>query len=624
MSRQRTIRHPLISLDALEPRRFLSGVIPSADQGIINLTTADALPDLAIGGLVASPNADVEPGGYVWAPLHTLTPSSVPSGTKLKVFLSADTTLSSDDYLAVTLESGMGPHVFAPLISINIPSNFTPGQYHIIAVIDADNAVAESDETNNTFLANTLTVHAPASAAGYLPQYHSAYVSGDDTVAAGSRVNFHAFLEGFDQFYNVPVSFYLSADDIAGNEDDILVASGVAQRAFGTTGIGTAAAVLPASITPGSYRLVLVANDAAPFLASSLTVAPVTTDIAITSLSAPAAATPGSNVYVDVAYSVHSPAPSDYNGRFLISYVLSADDILGNEDDILLPGPVFGRNEHMTLYPFNLDHASFDRPDSFTIPDSVPAGTYRLFAVADPDNHFAETDESNNVLDAGQITVVNPDLLYSLTLASQSGLKRPIKSVTPGTPSRAALKLTNPGKSTLSRNYAVRFFLSDDATLSPDDRLFSRQSIRATLPTGHSATLPLTYTLPRTARVGTRYLIVVADPKPNKPSALRPLSATAAAAARIQAVTRINVTAPKLTATILRTKTTGDSIRLTLRITNTGNARYHSTATLQILSESSSDPLRTLNKHLSLKPGQHRNITLRLPSNQDPVKVTIS
>src|SRR5690606_36581849 len=68
-----------------------------------------------------------------------------------KYYLSADNTLSANDLLIGFEDfSGIGANNFIPVNkAVQIPVSVTPGAYFLIFKADADNQIAETNESNN-------------------------------------------------------------------------------------------------------------------------------------------------------------------------------------------------------------------------------------------------------------------------------------------------------------------------------------------------------------------------------------------------------------------------------------------------------------------------------------------
>ena len=228
-----------VGLDALEPRRLYTAV-PSGGAGV------GGPPDLTIASFAVTPLTDVAPGGPVQCALQVPDSASVPYGTKLSFFISSDATLSPDDALVTSFSALAGPYAYAPIFGIYLPG-VAPGAYHFIAVIDADNTVAESDESNNTFVSNLFNVLPPTD------DLSASSISVTDAVTSpGGGLSLTGTFSSTGPAGMV--YYYLSSDDVAGNADDIPLVGSVFISSADQTQTGTFQ--VPRSIAPGEYHLV--------------------------------------------------------------------------------------------------------------------------------------------------------------------------------------------------------------------------------------------------------------------------------------------------------------------------------------------------------------------------------
>jgi uncharacterized repeat protein (TIGR03803 family) len=137
--------------------------------------------------------------------------------------------------------------------SVLIPSDATPGVYYLIAVADAANAVEEKDESDNTF-ARKITIgpdlmvtalSAPSSATR-----GSSIVISDTTRNNGGASDGAATI----------TRFYLSVNTVVDPHDSILGDRTIPVLPQGGADSGTTTVVIPATIAPGTYHIIAVAD----------------------------------------------------------------------------------------------------------------------------------------------------------------------------------------------------------------------------------------------------------------------------------------------------------------------------------------------------------------------------
>ena len=109
-------------------------------------------------------------------------------------------------------------------------------------------------------------------------------------------------------------------------------------------------------------------------------------DFAVTSGSLEdTSAVPGARVTVD--YRIANVGTRNSND-VEVAYVLSKDATLSTDDTVL---------ERETLGDFDAGDIE-DESEQVTLPSNIAAGVYSFFVVADYPNHYAENNETNNVL----------------------------------------------------------------------------------------------------------------------------------------------------------------------------------------------------------------------------------
>ncbi|HET6249366.1 MAG TPA: CARDB domain-containing protein [Tepidisphaeraceae bacterium] len=157
-------------------------------------------------------------------------------------------------------------------ISAPLPDSALPGAYHLIAVMDIANQVAETNETNNVFVGTTndITVgpsRAMPSSNIYItvvnPVYTAGnYAAGDTFTLTGTAQNFGPGDTGV-----LTVQLDLSQDTVFGNRDDIVLDSmqiGQVDGPGSTT--GPLQGVIPANIPAGSYHVAVQITSTMPAL----------------------------------------------------------------------------------------------------------------------------------------------------------------------------------------------------------------------------------------------------------------------------------------------------------------------------------------------------------------------
>lgn len=137
------------------------------------------------------------------------------------------------------------------------------------------------------------------------------------------------------------------------------------------------------------------------------------------------------------------------------NFYLSVDDVLDANDYYI----GYGEQDSYDLQPGDyttvwMGYSSLD----------IAPGTYFLIYVMDPDNIIEETDEENNKLVIGGITITPPDIDFSFTNFSlDKSTYSHFEIINP------AFEVVNQGTTNAGDGLRTAFYLSNDNTLSDDD-----------------------------------------------------------------------------------------------------------------------------------------------------------
>jgi subtilase family serine protease len=217
--------------------------------------TSVTLPNLIISALNTA--TAVLPGGDLVISDTTKNNGSVSAGSSTtKFFLSTDNKLDAGDVLlgSRTLAGLPSKQASTGSITVTIPPGTALGKYFLIAVADADNAVAETNNNNNKKSRNLsvtrsdLTVsrlQSPASAAAGSAITISDTTSNKTTVSAESSTT----------------NYYLSTDPILDGSDILLTGRAVPALPPKSSSSGSSAAVIPLSTVPGKYYLIAASDN---------------------------------------------------------------------------------------------------------------------------------------------------------------------------------------------------------------------------------------------------------------------------------------------------------------------------------------------------------------------------
>jgi hypothetical protein len=142
-----------------------------------------------------------------------------------------------------------------------LPGNLAPGTYYIGGIADYTNAVAESNETNNTYNVTQITV-ASGATPGPQPDLRANFdhVSSTTIVAGGSTsIELYTVNFGNASATASTTGIYLSTDATLTTSDSLLMTvSSSALTAYGASGYydhETVSLMLPGNLAPGTYYI---------------------------------------------------------------------------------------------------------------------------------------------------------------------------------------------------------------------------------------------------------------------------------------------------------------------------------------------------------------------------------
>jgi subtilase family serine protease len=355
------------------------------------LAFAPYLPDLTVDSLVLPASAQTGRPFGVRYTVRNIGPAPAPAFV-VRFYLSADDVLDGSDVLLGARTLALGAGRASTLTSkFTVPATTSaPATYRVIAVVDGLEQRPELDETNNT------AVSGPLSVTLYRPDLTVTDVTTTTAAAAGRPLGIRHTVRniGPAPAGSFVVRFYLSADDVLDESDVLLGARTIARLAGGASATATSTFTVPADTTvPASYTVIVVADaldqqlelDETNNMAASAprTFTAFRPDLTVAALLPSEAAQAGRPLAVRNTVANAGPAPA---GRFAVQFFLSSDGVVDEGDTLLGTRTIgsLGAGRSTTAV------------SRFTVPDSVPSGTYQIIALVDPAGQRPELDETNN------------------------------------------------------------------------------------------------------------------------------------------------------------------------------------------------------------------------------------
>src|SRR5205823_12309036 len=374
-----------------------------------------------------------------------------------------------------------------------------PGTYRIFVIVDPENAIVESNESNNALASNTLTI----GRADLAPQAVTFTPAATGSATAISVTHTVRNVAAGPTAGTAPPSVsgvYLSTDTTLASAVAQLGTVNIPALAVGASSTQTKTFTIPAG--PGAFFVVVRADDAdaiteageANNVAASATRLLVGPDLLVTAATAtPAFVTPGSTVAVaSTVKNQGIAAPTSFGVSFAL---VPTTDLSGASDiPLAVTRTVAGLGAG----------ASSSTTANVVIPTSVGLGQYRTRVIVDSGNAVNEADETNKQrLTTSVVTVTRPDLIVPTVTA-------PVAAA-PGTPFAVTNTVQN-NSSVAAGPFKVAFYVSTDTLFDGADIPIGVSRTVTTLAANGVSTATNVVTIPPGTPIGVYRILVVADP----------------------------------------------------------------------------------------------------------------
>lgn len=263
-----------------------------------------------------------------------------------------------------------------------VPSGLATGQYYVIALADALNAVTETQEANNTKFA---PVQIGADLVISSLSGPTAAAPGGFIVVTDSTKN-----QGSGTAQESVTTFYLSANALLDASDAAIGNRAAPALVAGAVSAATTTVTIPAHTVAGVYYVIAGADAGGAVIETlesnntRLIAVSIGPDLVVAGLSAPINVPAGGSLIItDTVRNQGQGQAGASATRFYLSANLSldvTDELLGSRD--VPPVSTAGVNAGSTLV---------------TMPSTTPPGTRFLIVKADAGGAVPETQESNNV-----------------------------------------------------------------------------------------------------------------------------------------------------------------------------------------------------------------------------------
>ncbi len=389
--------------------------------------------------------------------------------------------------------------------AVNIPANTNPGTYFILFIADCNESLDEVDEANNIATVE-ISIGEPLADLSL----GSIEVS-PDKITAGQQGSVSAEVVNQDQA-NAPLSstcFFLSTNDVFETGIDVLLATAeTAVIVPNGSQLIQETLIIPANTEPGNYFIIGVAdcqneitesNENNNTLSTTITIEEAPDNNPDLAVFDPAISSSIIRVGENntATFNIQNLSASFGADASLACLFLSEDDTFNPNIDISLADVATPPLDTLESIPLNI---------SFSISNSIQAGNYQLFFVADCNDDITEDNESNNirsipVVVEDSIGEGNPDL----TIGSPSGLP---SNPQPQQQVNVSVDIRNEGDGA-SEAFEICVVYSEDGVRDNFDREIIAVTVNSIGPNSDT-TISLSFTLPGDLDSGD-FLIFVAD-----------------------------------------------------------------------------------------------------------------
>ncbi|MFN7375147.1 MAG: CARDB domain-containing protein [bacterium] len=412
------------------------------------------------------------------------TSTTAAASFAVRYVLSVDNIIGNADDITIgtqTIAAGLAAGATTTFTaSLDIQPSFVLGSYYLAAVADSGSVLSESNEADN------IAITTSASLIVARPDLRAEISASAQTVTPGNPVVANITVRNASavQTPGFDVRVYLSADGVVNAGDVLLQTIFMGTDTLGLAANGSAtiplSVPLPTSATPGTYRLIVVAdldnvvaesnesNNTTATASALITVPtrpadPSSADLVATVSATAVTVAPTGRFNASVQVTNRGNVTTGaFAGQFFLSRdgVLSSDDVplLANGDpslsiDPLAPGAISGTVE-------------------LTVPGFAAAGAYRLIFVADSGEAVNEPNEGNNaaVTTAAVITVVRPTVSVTASVPNAAEAVGTAAAVN----GRFVFTRTGPLTSALEVNYVrTGTALTNDFSALPSTIVFA-------------------------------------------------------------------------------------------------------------------------------------------------------
>lgn len=208
---------------------------------------------------VIGPNSGQMGGSIVITNVVNNQGSSAAGFFEVRLMLSTDQTITSSDTVLTyrnvnSLAAGASNSANT---TVTLPNGMTPGTYYLGAIVDIQNLVSETNETNNSLAGNAIAIVIGEDLVITAVSGPSSGQRGTNIIITNTAKN-----QGTGQAGFFEVRLFLSPDQTITASDTVLGYRNVSSLAAGVSNSANTTVTIPSGLTPGTYYIGAIADTA--------------------------------------------------------------------------------------------------------------------------------------------------------------------------------------------------------------------------------------------------------------------------------------------------------------------------------------------------------------------------
>jgi subtilase family serine protease len=368
--------------------------------------------------------------------------------------------------------------------TVAIPQGSATDTWYIIGKTDAESAVAEISESNNTY-ARSIKIG---------PDLDITSMSVPTAASAGQSIVITETTKNAGGGIADPslTQFYISDNSTLDPSDAVIGSRNVPALAAGANSTGSTTVTIPQGTATDTWYIIAkadaegVVTEISESNNTSSQLIKIGTDLSITALSAPTTASAGQSIVISDTIKNAGGGTTEPS---LTRFFFSANSTLDASDTLL-----GSRN-----VPALAAGATSSGSTTVTIPQDTATDTWYIIAKADAEEIVTEISETNNI--SSRSIKIGPDLTIS-SMSAPTTASAGQSIVVTETTKNVAGGITDPS--------LTQLYLSANTTLDASDILIGSRTVPA-LAAGAGSSGSTTVTIPQGTAVGTWYIIGKAD-----------------------------------------------------------------------------------------------------------------